>query len=198
MSADVLPASFYDRDTDTVARRLIGKIVVRSHRGGTMSGRIVETEAYLTGDAASHSFNGPTTRNAAMFGPPGRAYVFFTYGVHFMFNCVTRRPGIGEAVLIRAIEPVDGIAAMRENRGARSGVPDWRLCSGPGNVARALDIHRDLNGADLTDRSGELMVVDAPCIDDGEIAVTTRIGIRRAADLRLRFYLRASKSVSRR
>ncbi len=140
LSRDTLPA-----DTAGLAQFLIGKIVVRALPSGLATGRIVETEAYLTGDAASHTFRGMTARNSVMFGPPGYAYVYLAYGVYYALNVSSGAIGVGEGVLIRAAEPLSGIEAMMLHRGD---VP-WRdLMRGPGRLAKALDIGRSLNGTD--------------------------------------------------
>ena len=136
-------------DTAALARFLIGKLVVRAFPDTLATARIVETEAYLTGDEASHGFRGPTPRNKVMFGPPGFAYVYLAYGVSFMLNVSSAEAGIGEAALIRAAEPVAGIEAMRRRRGD---VPTRDLLRGPGRLAKALDIDRSLDGIRLVRR----------------------------------------------
>ena len=184
--------SFYERSALEVAPELLGKIL--SHRGtdGLASGRIVEVEAYLgEKDPASHAYRGRTERNRAMFGPPGHAYVYFTYGNHFCMNVVTDREGIASAVLIRALEPLEGIELMTRRRGGR---PLRELASGPGRLAQALGIDRALYGHDLT-RAPLWIRQDG---EDPEWVATPRIGIREAADLPYRFVVAGSPFASRR
>jgi DNA-3-methyladenine glycosylase len=185
--------------TVDVARRLIGATLVRTIPPGQpdaetiVSGRIVETEAYLPNvDPSCHGYRGPTKRNASLFGRPGHAYVYFIYGVHFCFNVVTEPPGIGGAVLVRAIEPLAGIDAMRRRRQMHTS--EWALASGPGNLCNALGIGRDCDGLDL--RAGRLRIV-FPSSKSPPIETTARVGISQAADWPLRFYDPTSKSVSR-
>src|SRR5665213_1323557 len=150
MSSGILNREFYAQDTVVVAQKLLGRILTVKSEHGTIQGRIVETEAYLTGDPASHTFRGKTARNAVMFGPAGHAYVYFSYGSHYMLNFVSASEGLGEAVLIRALEPVAGIDLMRHNRVVDTRTPDWKLCAGPGRLAKALGITRSAyNGLDL-------------------------------------------------
>ncbi len=141
MTAEFQPLSREDlpRDTSALASFLIGKLVVRAFPDAIASARIVETEAYLVGDAASHAFRGPTPRNKIMFGPPGYAYVYLAYGVSFMLNVTGAEEGVGEAVLIRAAEPLTGLDAMKRHRGD---VPVRDLLRGPGRLAKAFDIDR--------------------------------------------------------
>jgi DNA-3-methyladenine glycosylase len=178
-------------DTVSLARFLIGTIVVRELPDGIASGRIVETEAYLVGDAASHAFRGMTPRNAVMFLDRGHAYVYLAYGTSFMLNVTSQAVGVGEAVLIRALEPLAGIAAMERHRGTAT-LRD--LARGPGRLAQALRIDRALDGLDLCS-PGPLWLGADGC-HPGEIGVSTRIGITRDADRLLRFYLRGSPFVS--
>jgi DNA-3-methyladenine glycosylase len=188
----VLPRSFYERDTVLVARELIGHYLVHDSGEGLTAGLIVETEAYLQGDPACHASRGMTPRNRVMFGPPGHAYVYFIYGMHYCFNVVTREEGVGEAVLIRALEPVAGIELMRARRGREKLA---ELCSGPARLVQAMGITRAHNGCDLT--RGPLFI----CQGVGRslpMVTTTRIGIREGAELPLRFYLQGSKYVSKR
>ena len=194
---EILPRLFYLQDTRVAARNLLGKVVVhRLPSGETLSGIIVETEAYLTDDPACHAYRGQTPRNSAMFGPPGHAYVYFTYGMHMMFNLVCAPEGVAEAVLIRALEPVDGTETMRENRG---GIPETRqLTNGPGKLAQALALTRlSHNGVDVTDPKSEIQIVahEYPAF---EMVTTTRIGITQGADLPWRYYVRGNPYVSRR
>jgi DNA-3-methyladenine glycosylase len=180
------PADFLG-DSQAVARALIGATLLVDGVGG----RIVETEAYDRADPASHSFSGPTPRNQAMFGPPGRAYVYRSYGIHWCLNFVCREEGHGAGVLIRALEPGAGIAIMQ----ARRGLEDLRLlCSGPGKLGQALAITHDLNGCRL-DRTP--FKVLAP---DHEVQVVSgpRIGISKAMDLPWRFGLAGSRFLSTR
>ena len=167
-----------------MARQLLGQILVSGSADGLTAGRIVETEAYLgASDPASHAFRGPTLRNRAMFGPAGRAYIYFTYGMHHCLNVVTQPAGVGEAVLIRALEPVEGISLMLSRRGAR----DIRqLCNGPAKLVQALGIDPTLNGHDF---SQEPLTIRHDKANYEPITSSARIGISRAKDLPLRFTL---------
>ncbi len=187
----VLPPAFFARDTATVARELLGKVLVSRVDGVETGGRIVETEAYLGAhDPGSHAATrGVTPRNRVMYGPPGRAYVYFTYGNHHMLNIVTESDGVAGAVLVRAIEPLIGVWVMERRRG-RSGI---ELTNGPGKVASALGITLALNGAEL---DGErLAVLDAPPVDP--IASSARIGLSRGHEHELRFYVAGNPYVSK-
>jgi DNA-3-methyladenine glycosylase len=178
-------------DTAELARFLIGKLLVRTLAEGVAAGRIVETEAYSIGDAAGHAYNGITPRNRALFLERGHAYVYLAYGTSFMLNVASEIPGVGAGVLIRAIEPTDGIGIMAQNRGTER-VRD--LARGPGRLCAALDIDRRLDGIDLC-QSGPLWLgSDGQAAD--EIGQGIRIGITRAADSLLRFYVRGSRFVS--
>ena len=185
-----LPADFYSQDTLTLARAVLGHVLVHETPEGPTAGRVVETEAYHTGDPANHATRGKTRRNAAMFGPPGTAYV---YSIHRYFCCniVTGPEGIGEAVLIRALEPLQGVDLMRQRRG-REALRD--LCSGPGKLCQALAVSREQNGEDLT--QGRLYLLDGSP-EPFEVVTTTRIGIRLGTDLPLRFYVAQNPHVSR-
>jgi DNA-3-methyladenine glycosylase len=192
----VLERSFYERPTLVVARELLGKLIKVRSEPCDLTVRIVETEAYLTDDPACHTYRGRTARNAVMFGEAGHVYVFFNYGVHFLFNIVTRPAGIGEAVLIRAVEPLSGIDVMRERRGPT--VKDVHLTSGPGRLAQALGIVRDgFNGLDVTDPESVVRVLDAPRIEASNVAQTRRIGINVAAEKPWRFLVSDSSYVSK-
>jgi DNA-3-methyladenine glycosylase len=149
----ILRRSFYNRPTLDVARDLIGKVLVHETRAGVASGVIVEAEAYIgESDPACHAAPGPTKRNAPLYGPPGIAYVYLNYGIHYLVNAVTEAEGWPAAVLIRALEPKDGIALMRRRRGARStaSIAENDLCRGPGNLTKALGIDLRQNLLDLT------------------------------------------------
>ncbi|MDD4334500.1 MAG: DNA-3-methyladenine glycosylase [Desulfotomaculaceae bacterium] len=187
----ILPRSFYARDTITVARELLGNIIVNYTPAGIIAGRIVETEAYIQGDPACHASRGMTLRNKAMFGPPGHAYVYFIYGMYYCFNMVTVQEGVGEAVLLRALEPLAGLQMMRANR-RREKIVD--LCSGPAKLVQAMGITRHHNGADLTVRPLVLLKGTEP---KENIITTTRIGINEVEKLPLRFYLAGNMYVSR-
>jgi DNA-3-methyladenine glycosylase len=183
-------------DTDALARFLIGKLLVRELPEGVASGRIVETEAYVIGDAAGHAYGGMTPRNRALFLERGHAYVYLAYGVSWMLNVSSEAPGIGAGVLIRALEPLQGIAVMANNRGTER-LRD--LTRGPGRLAEALSIDRSLDGLDLC-RTGPLWLAGdgdgANEIGEGVIGESVRIGISRDADRVLRFYVRGSPFVS--
>jgi DNA-3-methyladenine glycosylase len=195
-----LKRAFYLReDTVAVARGLLGKLlVVPAADGRRVSGMIVETEAYLgVTDQAAHSFGGRRTpRNEVMYGDAGHVYVFFVYGMYHQFNVVTGPADHPHAVLIRAVEPVEGVETMRSRRGE---MKDRNLTSGPGKLCIALGIDRSLNGCDL--RGGEVWLEDFRSISDDEIAVGKRVGIDYAGeyvDKPWRFWLRTSEFVSRR
>jgi DNA-3-methyladenine glycosylase len=178
-------------DTTELARFLVGKVVIRDLPEGRMAGRIVETEAYLHGDAAAHSYRGETPRNRSLFGERGHAYVYVSYGIHRMLNVVGGTPGIGTGVLLRAAEPLEGIALMQARRGLDTLT---ELARGPGKLAQAFEITLGLSDTDMT-REGPLWLgrIDRPA---GEIGVSVRIGITKEADRPLRFYERGSKFVS--
>ena len=179
------------RDTIQLARFLIGKILVREIDGTRLAGRIVETEAYVVGDAASHAFRGETRRNRSMFRQHGRAYVYIAYGMWPALNVTSERAGIGAAVLLRALEPLDGLEAMRTRRGP---VRDLDLARGPGRLASALGVTLSHDGRDLCD-GGELRLA-AASRRRGAIVTATRIGITKDADRRLRFFERQNPFVS--
>jgi DNA-3-methyladenine glycosylase len=178
-------------DTVLLARYLIGKLVVRETPEGALSGRIVETEAYPPGDAAGHAYGGMTARNRALFLSPGHAYVYLAYGTSYMLNVSSEAAGVGAGVLIRALEPLDGIESMRRNRNVQN-LRD--LTRGPGRLAAALDIDRRLDGIDLC-RMGPLRLARDDHVAP-EIAVRKRIGISREAERLLRFYVRGNHFVS--
>ena len=178
-------------DTASLARYLIGNALVRELPVGVASGRIVETEAYVVGDAAGHAYRGMTPRNRSVFLEPGRAYVYLAYGVSYMLNVSSEAPGIGAGVLIRALEPLEGIPIMRRNRGVER-LRD--LARGPGRLAAALRIDRSLDGLDLC-RKGPLWLARDEH-EPGEIGKSVRIGISQDANRLLRFYLRGSPFVS--
>lgn len=178
-------------DTVELARFLIGKTIVHDLPSGRLSGRIVETEGYIPGDAACHAFNGPTPRNRTLFLDPGHAYVYFVYGAHYMLNVSSEQHGIGAGILLRAIEPLDGIEAMKRSR-KTSRLVD--LARGPGRLAAALRISPRLDGADLSG-DGPLWL-GTPVRQTGPIGVSVRIGITKDADRLLRFYERGNPFVS--
>jgi DNA-3-methyladenine glycosylase len=183
-------------DTAELARTLMGKLLVRELPEGVASGRIVETEAYVVGDAAGHAYRGMTPRNRTLFLERGHAYVYLAYGVSFMLNVSSEAPGIGAGVLIRALEPVEGVSIMRQNRGVER-LRD--LTRGPGRLAQALRIDRSLDGLDLCEEGPLWLARDDryPCeIGETEIGESVRIGISRDAERVLRFYLRGSLFVS--
>jgi DNA-3-methyladenine glycosylase len=196
--ARVLPRSFYDRPTLDVARDLLGKVLVHRTRDGLTAGVIVETEAYIgERDPACHAAPGPTRRNEPLYGTPGRAYVYFNYGMHCLFNAVTERRGFPAAVLVRALEPADGEDVMRARRG-RPHVASHDLCRGPGNLARALGITLAENRHDLTRAGarGHGLWIEDRGIEIRSVSWTPRIGIRVGTEHAWRCYVDGSAAVS--
>jgi len=191
--AATLPVSFFARPADVVARELLGTTVSSTLGGARTAGRIVETEAYLGyEDPASHGFRHRRhAQNEALFGPPGTWYVYLSYGMHWCANLVSGARGEASAVLLRALEPVEGLAVMRERRG---GVADRQLCSGPGKLCQALALTRDQDGLSMR-RSGATVRSDGgPPVT---IVASPRIGISKAVDWPLRFVIDGSPWVSR-
>jgi DNA-3-methyladenine glycosylase len=188
----ILPQSFYSRPTARVARDLLGRILAHETPDGTAAGRIVEVEAYLPkNDPGCHAARGITPRNRVMFGPPGRAYVYFCYGNHYLFNVVTEKEGVPGAVLIRALEPTEGLNLMAERRG-RFNPGDKFLTNGPGKLVQALGISKIHNGTSLVHKPLYLRKTGWR----GKVGVTTRIGITEGSDLPLRFYLEGTDYLS--
>ena len=187
-----LGRSFYARDPVTLARDLLGRILLYESPQGLVGGRIVETEAY-TGetDPASHAFRGRSARNAVMFDKPGLAYVYFSYGMHHCLNVTADRVGVAGAVLLRALEPVQGIEVMQQ-----TGVngPLERLLSGPGKICKAFGLSLKDNGRDLVE--GPLRIASGREVPAAEVSVSPRIGISRAVTLPYRFFVSSSPSVS--
>jgi DNA-3-methyladenine glycosylase len=178
-------------DTAALARFLIGKMLVRILAEGAAGGRIVETEAYTIGDPAGHAYRGVTPRNRTLFLERGHAYVYLAYGVSYMLNVSSEAPGVGAGVLIRAIEPIYGVTIMKRNRGAEQ-VRD--LARGPGRLCAALEIDRRMDGIDLCEPGPLWLGSDDDALSD--IGQSKRIGITRAADSLLRFYVRDNRFVS--
>jgi DNA-3-methyladenine glycosylase len=188
-----LPRSFFARPSTIVAPELLGRILVRILPDGTrLAARLVEVEAYGPKDPASHAYRGPTPRNLVMFGPPGRLYVYFTYGMHFCSNVVTGRTGEGSAVLLRAAEPIEGLDVMVANRGVD--VVN-RLCGGPGRLTQAFEIGRQENGVDLV-RGGSLHLRAGEPLPPRQIDRSTRVGVNVGIEPRWRFFERGSGYVS--
>jgi DNA-3-methyladenine glycosylase len=179
-------------DTTELARFLVGKTLVHDIPGGRLSGRIVETEAYPIGDAACHAFRGPTPRNRTLFMRHGHAYVYFNYGVHWMMNVSSEPEGSGGGVLIRGVEPLEGVAIMERNRGTTQLVG---LTKGPGRLARAMEITRAQDGLDLC-APGSPLWLGSPVKPVGEIGITTRIGLTVEVHRPLRFFERGNPFVS--
>ena len=198
----ILPRSFFERDTVVVARQLLGKILVHQpppRLGPICAGRIVEVEAYVQQyrgerDRAAHADRGLTPRTRVIFGPGGHAYIYLIYGMHYCLNFVTKPEGQPGCVLIRALEPVAGIEAMQRRRPGETQVQ--RLCTGPGNLAKAMGIDHRYYGVDLTEPGSPLTVRECG-LDHLTSAATGRVGIRYGSDWPLRFYLTENKSVSR-
>jgi DNA-3-methyladenine glycosylase len=188
----IVGASFYTQPTRVVARKLLGKYLIRSMDGMALIGRVVETEAYYHhNDAACHAWRGRTKRNEVMFGPSGRSYVYFTYGNHYLLNVVTSSEGLGEAVLIRALEPIEGLDMMRRRRRRDR---DIDLTSGPGKLAQALGIDLSFNGSDL--RSSDLVIARKERRQNFTIGTSSRIGINREKELLERYFIAGNRYVS--
>lgn len=192
-----LPRSFYLRPTLQVAKSLLGKYIVRKLGGKYLIGKIVEVEAYVgANDPASHAYIGMTERNKVMFGEGGRAYVYFTYGMHYCFNVVTERAGYPAAVLIRAVEPIEGMEEMRTNRGFTADERDeGTLTNGPARLCEALGIRREMNGENLT--GDVLFLTRGENIPRSKIGSSRRIGIRNGTEKQWRFYVRGNRFLSR-
>jgi len=191
--SSILRRSFYSRETVDVAIDLLAKNLVRVEQRARMEARIVEVEAYRgSDDQASHAFLGMTQRNAPMFGQPGHAYVYFTYGNHYCLNVTTQPTGVPGAVLIRAVEPLKGIDFMRR---LRPRVPDVELTNGPGKLTKALKIDKSLNEVDMT-RLGPLYITHSES-EAPEIVCTSRVGIKQGTARMWRFYISGNPYVSR-
>ncbi len=188
-----LVRSFFARSTLEVARDFIGCLLVHASPEGSTIGRIVEAEAYMHDDPGSHAFRGQTPRNSPMFEEPGNAYVYFTYGMHFCLCAVAHAPGLAGAVLVRAVEPLDGVELMRRRRGA--GIKDRDLARGPGRLSRAFGVHRDHNRLDLT--KAPLYICAGERLPEQAVAKGPRIGLGTTQDGRpWRFSVSGSPWVS--
>ncbi len=190
---NILSTEFYQsKDTLSLAKALLGKEILHETAEGILSGIIVETEAYLQNDKACHAYKGLTARNAPMFGTAGTSYIYFIYGVHHCFNIVSGPDGLGEAILIRALEPKTGLDQMKKNRSKES-LKD--LCSGPGKLVQAMAIDKNFNGHSLT----EPPLFLKQTMKEFEIIETTRIGIGMGKDEHLpyRFYIKGNKFISK-
>ena len=191
MNRRILPRSFYARPTFDVANDLIGKVLVHETRAGIASGVIVEAEAYIgESDPACHAAAGPTKRNAPLYGPPGVAYVYLNYGIHYLVNAVTEPEGSPAAILIRALEPKEGLSLMRRRRGA---VADDDLCRGPGNLTRALGITLAQNCADLT---GSVLRIEDQKEPKRRLRWSRRIGINVGVEQEWRVVATESRALS--
>jgi DNA-3-methyladenine glycosylase len=202
MKPVLLKRSFFNRDPRIVSQHLLGKLLVRKKGAATLAGRIVEVEAYLgADDAAAHAAAGRTARNDVLFGPPGHAYVYFIYGVHYCLNISCLPEGDAGCVLIRALEPVEGVEAMAEARGLTIDLTSTRsvraIASGPGKLCQAFEITRARdNGKDMLSPRSDLIVAD-----DGfrvkKVTITKRIGITKSAEMYLRYLIDGNPFVSR-
>jgi len=190
----VLPQSFYDRETEVVARELLGTVLECETGDGVASGIIVETEAYLgEHDLACHAAAGRTARTEHLYGPPGISYVYFIYGMYWCFNAVTRAEGEPSAVLVRALEPLDGLPLMRKRRPFIKN--EVELTNGPGKLCKALGITGAMTGKSLQRKP--LVIREGPGLGDEQVEVTARIGITKSADWPLRWIIRDNRFVSR-
>lgn len=193
MNLKEIPKKFFDNTTIDVAKGLLGKYLVRKTPDGVLIGKIVETEAYLHDDPASHSYKGKTKRNAPMFEKSGTSYVYFTYGMYHCMNIVTNKKEIGEAVLIRAVEPVQGVEIMKKNR---KKIDEKNLCNGPAKLTIAFDIDKNQNGVDILLRSSKLRIMQG-FTEDVDVVSTQRIGISNGKELFHRFYIKDNSYVSK-
>ena len=190
----VLPRAFYQRETEVVAREMLGTVLECETEDGLASGIIVETEAYLgEHDLACHAAAGRTARTEALYGPPGTSYVYFIYGMYWCFNAVTREVDLPSAVLVRALEPLDGIALMHKRRPRIKNEVD--LTNGPGKLCRALGIDGSLSEKSLQRKP--LRIREGEPVPDDQVEITTRIGITKCADWPLRWIVRGNRFVSR-
>ena len=190
----VLPRAFYERETEIVAREMLGAVLECETDEGLASGIIVETEAYLgEHDLACHAVAGRTARTEPLYGPPGTSYVYFIYGMYWCFNAVTRAEGLPSAVLVRALEPLDGIALMHKRRPRICNALD--LTNGPGKLCTALGIDGSMSGKSLQRKP--LFIREGEPVPDAKVEVTTRIGITRSADWPLRWIVRGNRFVSK-
>lgn len=198
-SGEILPSEFYNRNVTVVAKALLGKIFIRKTKQGLLSGKIVEVEAYDgKNDKASHSFNGKTNRNQIMFGKAGHLYVYFTYGMHYCANVVTGKENFGAAVLVRALEPIDGMHIMSMNRFGKRIISDnelLNLCNGPAKICQSFSITRESNGANLC--SDEFYIINSTPVPKSKIISTTRIGIKKSIDLPWRYYIKDNLYISK-
>ena len=194
MPSRILNREFYDRETELVAREMLGTVLECRTERGIASGMVVETEAYIgEEDPACHAAVGRTRRTEPLYGRPGSSYVYFIYGVHWCFNAVTRREGLPSAVLVRALQPLEGIGLMKERRGPR--ISEVNLTNGPGKLCAALGIDGSCNGLSL--QRGPLVVREGRRVPSSRIVTTTRIGITKAAEWPLRYYIEGNEFVSR-
>jgi DNA-3-methyladenine glycosylase len=190
----VLPRAFYERETEIVAREMLGTVLECETEDGLASGMIVETEAYLgEHDLACHAAAGRTARTEPLYGPPGTSYVYFIYGMYWCFNAVTRSEGLPSAVLVRALEPLDGVALMHKRRPRIT--HEVELTNGPGKLCTALGIDGSMNGRGLQRKP--LRIREGEPVADDKVEVTTRIGITRCADWPLRWIVKGNRFVSR-
>ena len=196
---DKLPLDFYTRTIHTVAKDLLGKYFVRIHNKILLAGKIVEVEAYDGRiDQAAHTFKGKTKRNEIMFEGGGNLYVYFTYGMHFCANVVTGKPNEGTAVLLRAIEPIEGIYRMALNRFSEKDISEKQkinLANGPGKICQAFNIKRKNNGTSLN--SDQIFITDAPKLNSNQIITSVRIGIKKSVDLPWRYYIKNNPYISK-
>lgn len=194
-----LQKEFYKRKTLTVAKELLGKTFIKHENGKYLSGKIVEVEAYDgTIDEAAHTFGGMTERNKVMFNDGGYLYVYFTYGAHYCCNIVTEKRGKGTAILIRALEPLEGLEYMAKKRyGRKLKVEKEKinLTNGPGKICQAFGINKKHYGVDLT--KNQIFLLEQPKLKNSEIVISKRIGIKKSADLPWRFYIKDNPFVSK-
>lgn len=202
--------SFFNKSTIDVAKSLLGKYIVHKTSKGEIVGKIVETEAYLSDDPASHSFNGKNERNKSMFSHPGTSYVYLIYGMYYCFNIVTNKKDVGEAVLIRALEPVFGIELMEKNRKMNKNMKTnnksknnnikktINLYNGPGKLVMGLGLDKKHGGLDLLNIKSNLRLMEAKNIKEEQLIVsTTRIGITKGTELPHRYYIKDNPFISK-